>query len=402
MNIVMLLANDGVNDTRVQKESSALAMAGHKVIVICKTSEQAPDATWKGMVEYRRVSPKEPVPPGFWERAKARLRPADKPKLRSLAGASLRQVQGLFLEPAIEAQPDVVVAHDLITLPTAVEVCSSTGAKLVYDSHELEMHSKAFVSMKTEEKEIWRDAEAGNIRRCDAVITVSDRIADHLSKAYAVSRPHVVANGPEDERIKAPWEVQWDLRKHLRLSADTPLMVYVGLLTTHRGVEKVVEAMPHLSGVHFAVVGPKRKKVAAGVKELADKYSVADRLHFVAPVPSEDVTEFIKSADVSVIPIQNACLSYDYCLPNKMFESVLAGLPVAASNLTELRDFMGRFPVGLLMDEKSPESIAGAIKTILDDRTKYAPTDDVIAAVRSEYGWKTQSKRLVALFDSLK
>ena len=69
----------------------------------------------------------------------------------------------------------------------------------------------------------------------------------------------------------------------------------------------------------------------------AEREGVADRLHFVDPLPSEDVVGFLEDADASVIPIQNVCLSYDFCFPNKLLESVFPGLPVAVANLVELR-----------------------------------------------------------------
>jgi len=74
------------------------------------------------------------------------------------------------------------------------------------------------------------------------------------------------------------------------------------------------------------------------------------------------------AADCSVIAIQNVCLSYYYCFPNKLFESVLAGLPVAVADLLELRRFVDQYGVGLVMDETDPKAIAGAISGFFTKR----------------------------------
>ena len=85
------------------------------------------------------------------------------------------------------------------------------------------------------------------------------------------------------------------------------------------------------------------------------KEKVADRYHVVDPVSSREVVSFVRDADVSVVAIQNICLSYYYCMPNKLLESVMGGLPVVVSNLPELRQLVHVNGYGEIMDETCPE-----------------------------------------------
>ena len=98
--------------------------------------------------------------------------------------------------------------------------------------------------------------------------------------------------------------------------------------------------------------------------------------------------------------IQNVCLSYYFCFPNKLLESVLAGVPVAVANLPELRAFVEGHGVGVVMDETDSQSIAGAIRTVLTDPGKYRPSLEKILEIQENYGWPRQAGRLLGLYGS--
>ena len=51
----------------------------------------------------------------------------------------------------------------------------------------------------------------------------------------------------------------------------------------------------------------------------------------------------LRGADLGVAPIENVCLSYYFCSPNKLFEYINAGLPVVASDFPEMRQVIQRF-----------------------------------------------------------
>jgi glycosyltransferase involved in cell wall biosynthesis len=191
------------------------------------------------------------------------------------------------------------------------------------------------------------------------------------------------------------------LRRRLGLGPQVPLAVYVGSVTLDRGLPQCVEAMALLPGVHFAIVGPRHQGTADEIAATASRLGIADRVHLVDPVPSREVPEFVAGADCSVIAIQNVCLSYYFCFPNKLLESVTSGLPVAVARLVELERFIARFPVGVTMDEKDPADIARAIGEVIAQPQRYRPDAATIAQIRAEYGWAVQQRRLLELYERL-
>jgi glycosyltransferase involved in cell wall biosynthesis len=306
-------------------------------------------------------------------------------------------VKGLSHILAVE--PDVVHAHDLVTLSTGWRAAVATGCRLIYDAHELETHTNYWGLRPATHWWVAR-YEATLIRRCHAVVTVCDSIADWLANHYGINRPSVVLNSP-DLQLGPGSGTGRSLRNELGLTTATPLAVYVGSVTIDRGLPQCIEAAALVPGLHVALVGPRDTTVANEVLSLAERLNISSRVHLVDPVPSREVAAYIGSADCSLIAIQNVCLSYYFCFPNKLLESVMGGVPVAAARLPELERFLGRFRVGVLMDETQHISIAAAIRELLLKRAHFQPDMQTLDAIRTEYGWPAQQEKLKALYGTL-
>ena len=54
----------------------------------------------------------------------------------------------------------------------------------------------------------------------------------------------------------------------------------------------------------------------------------------------DDLLEYTGSADLGSSLIQNTCKSYFYCMPNKLFEYLMTGLPVLVSDMKEMKEFV--------------------------------------------------------------
>ena len=431
LRVVMLVANPCINDSRVIKEAETLAAAGHMVRVVCRETEDAPDREIINGVEYLRVK---------WPRNLSMLRgilanrrryrsPLERAASVSLSVASLvitaqesvqRALRTTFLsvrrfvrsflaqllqfsftrlamsDAAAEWQPDVVHAHDLITLPAAVKTARGLGARVVYDAHELEQH-------RSNPGPLWarlwtRYHEHKYAPLADRVVTVSDSIADHLEAELNVQRPLVVFNSPMVMSDK-PWK--GDVRSDLGLSDDVPLCVYVGKLTTNRGLEKLIEALARTDEFHLAAIGPRVPMVEQTIHDIAQALNVQGRLHILDAVPPDRVVPYIRTGDLSVIPTQDICLSYRYSMPNKLFESVFAGLPVVVSDLPDMRRFVERTGTGIVMNQTDPEDIGRALREAYARRADLAPSPERMCKNVGDYGWGTQGQNLIALYDSL-
>ena len=63
---------------------------------------------------------------------------------------------------------------------------------------------------------------------------------------------------------------------------------------------------------------------------------IGERLHILPPVAEHTICGFIAAADASLVLIENVSQSYEFSFPNKLLESLFAGLPVLVSDRVEL------------------------------------------------------------------
>src|SRR5690606_34389084 len=99
---------------------------------------------------------------------------------------------------------------------------------------------------------------------------------------------------------------------------------------------------------------------------------VQDRVRQFPPVPRHQVIGLARTADVGIITTLGVCLNNVLSLPNKLFEYGFAGLPIVASDLPQIRDWVCRYKLGCVVDPTDAKAIAEAIEAILTRRAPLA------------------------------
>lgn len=461
--VVMLVNNPCVYDSRVVKSAETLAALGYSVTVVCRGDEGLADNELKNGVRYSRVYKKSfsmgylfyglrqaisgdplaiSLPARFailtlWRflhqaaismsqvtTGLIEARRFNQPKKTNVSAldnkdaTSSRRIKDLVVNAAESAYrslesdevyfvmkqtmssipPDIIHAHDLGTLSAGVALAKKHGSKLIYDSHELEMHRHIPFTKRQAKRR--RAQEASGIAFADSVLTVSESIAAHLTSDYGIRLPTVIFNSPKKLPYPPPF-LSTTLRQHVGSTASDPLGVYVGRVAGDRGLENILHAMVGWPELKFATVGPQNAAFTERFLGMAEGLGVGDRLCCLDPVPSEKLIDYISKADFSVLPIQNVCLSYYYCLPNKLFESVLAGLPVAVSNLKDMKELVEQWRCGLVFDETDPLAIANTLKNLYAQKDAYRLGEERLEEFAQLFSWEAQEEKLERVYKDL-
>lgn len=293
-------------------------------------------------------------------------------------------------------EPDLVHVHDIFHLGVATRARARADAqgrpmKVVYDAHEF----IPGLPSDPRRRAAYTDLEEEYIHSADAVVTVSLSLADLLRERYEVD-PEIVLNAPDlDVAAEVP-----SVREVIGVEEDITLVLYIGGVAAHRGGDLVLDAMELLPpDVHLVLVTNTTTGYVSDLRQEAQSRGIDARVHFAPYVQPEGVVEYIRSADIGVIPLSRDVINYEVALPNKLFQSIHAGLPVAVSDNPEMARFVHSHGFGEVFDGRDARSLASAIDTILSSYSRYQ--EALRAADLTQFTWKTQAENLISVYARL-
>jgi glycosyltransferase involved in cell wall biosynthesis len=287
---------------------------------------------------------------------------------------------------------DVFWAADLDALPAVIWAAEASGHQppVVYDSHELFCELEYMPELY---RAAWRQLANTFIPKASAVITVCEPIARVLDAEYGANGTHVLHNLAAAAPSGLP-----GLRAAIELPAEVPLAIHVGNISHARNPQFAVDLLTDLPQLHVAFIGAPNGGIVGEIRAWATERSVSNRLHFVPPVPLTALTGFIADADVSLILLDgNRSRDTLYTMPNKMFDSLSAGVPVVAPNACSAGDFVTDEGVGRTFSLNAPGELAAAVRSVLDDST----LRQRVVAQAARYTWTQAEPALFALVDDL-
>ncbi|WP_076859426.1 glycosyltransferase [Bradyrhizobium mercantei] len=294
--------------------------------------------------------------------------------------------------------PDVVHAHDLPMLGAAVHLKRELGVPVIYDAHEL---YPEICTLSAEDKARLDRKERELIRECDTVITVNPLIATEMANRYAIAEPAVVFNAswkPTGFDAKQPHAL---LREHFSISDRHQILLYQGWMSKTRGLQKLCAAMSGVrEDVHLVFMGYGEAKEE--LEEIARSRNLTERVHFKSTVPQSELLFWTASADAGIIPYQSIDLNNYYCSPNKLFEFILAGLPIIGNDLPFLRSIIAGEGFGLVhrLDEESDYS--AAINAMFDASAggpaRFRPR---LLSEQDRYSWDVEKSKILDLYSRL-
>lgn len=407
--VCMFVRNDLRNDTRVWKEARLLYEDGWRVRLVGVRTPGVAEAESVEGIDVLRVDARpldsrllnrgaSSAPaftgglvsrPGAKARLRAGLRRRWNPVHERLAEAAFSSAAA-----AVAGAADVYHAHDLNALRPALALRKRYGGRVVLDAHEFYSERNFYYQPPALERRLIRWEEGRGCRAADTVITVSESIANALWRRYGLpARPTVVMNCPVATGVPEGRE-----RLAAKLGVRGKVVLYLGAVTYNRGIEQTIEAIARLTDVHLALLGPVQRGYRPAVEAAAASAGVADRLHVLAPVAPDQVIAAAAGADAAVALIQNACLSYYYCSPNKVFEALAAGLPVVASDFPDLRRVLAGSEAAALCAPSEPDAIAAALTEVLARPREV--TRAAALRLAALYTWEREGAKLTALYRS--
>jgi glycosyltransferase involved in cell wall biosynthesis len=404
--VVMFLYASGVFDPRVNRSATSLAAAGYRVTLVGLQAPGVPEreeASWGQIIRVGRAETRRAL--DRQNPLRARRRPFRFWQALWLLDYARRYRgwRGAAIQAGMEASrgaPRVIWhGHDLTGLSPAAGAKGRHAGPLVYDSHELYLESGSLPHLP---RPAWRRLfayERSLAREADLVITVNQSIAHELATRYEIPIPSIVMNCPPSE-IAHIAEGASPLRG--LVAGHGPIIVIHGSLTYGKGLFEAVDALRALPADRSLVILG-RGSLSDPLQRLAESEDLRGRLHLHEMVPQAELIRWLSGADVALITFTPGTLNQRYATPNRLFESLAAGVAVVVSDFPEMRQITLTHDVGLVCDPTDPASIAGAIEQLLgeDAVARAARRDRARTAFEDTYNWERQERVLIEGYRSL-
>jgi glycosyltransferase involved in cell wall biosynthesis len=235
-----------------------------------------------------------------------------------------------------------------------------------------------------------RSVERLTATNAAAVVTVSEGLADRMEPAFN-RRPEVIRNAHDSRLDREPAET---LRARLRLDDKAFLVVVIGQAKPGLAIEQVCDAVAGLPPeVHVAFLGGGYDRDAARLRA----GGATGRVHALPPVPPTELVPFVRSADAALLPYVPLSVNYENALPNGLFSSLAAELPVLYPSLPEVVRLAQRYGFGIEIDALDVGSVRDAIATVLADSGLRERLRSGARAAAGDLGWEREERALAGL-----
>lgn len=185
------------------------------------------------------------------------------------------------------------------------------------------------------------------------------------------------------------------------LKNGTFTLVYVGKITEMRGITQVARALeiiPNDKNIKFKLCG---RICPEGYERELRKLKAWERIEYAGWMKPTDIAEILHECDIGIsclLPAPN----YLESVPTKLFEYMMAALPVIASNFPALKEIVDVYKCGLTVDPLIPDEIAGAIEYLIaHPREARAMGENGRRIVSKKFSWESEKVKLMEFYGNI-
>lgn len=259
------------------------------------------------------------------------------------------------------ARADAFLADDWAAIPLAVTAAGQRP--VVFDADE-------YWPGEVESSQAWKLFFSPLIRhfltkyagKVQASATVSQPMADRYHAEFGLN-PILVYNAPKF--VDVP---------RRDIDPEHITLVHQGSPVPNRRLETLIEAVALADArytLHLMLVAPESDPYYRSLVHLAETVAPG-RVFFQPPVYPTEIVRAIAQYDIGISLIPPATATYWLTLPNKIFESIVAGQPVIVGRSPAMADLIRQHDVGWVTADFTAAALAQTLNALT--------TDDIRAA----------------------
>lgn len=186
-------------------------------------------------------------------------------------------------------------------------------------------------------------------------------------KYNLLRRPYILPNKPyfylTEKDMK---QIEKKYSKELEIFEEKKVILYQGIIAKERDLSNYIKAVREMDNEYqFVFLGTDYGMI--------EEYRKIDfNIIHIDFIPAPEYLIFTSKAYIGIITYDASTLNCAYCAPNKLYEYGRYGLPMLGNDIPGLRNTIGYYDAGVIVDENCIESICEGIKKISRNYKKYS------------------------------
>ena len=223
---------------------------------------------------------------------------------------------------------------------------------------------------------------------------ISSYLADRAVSLGARGRVVIVPNGVDVEHFSRPSDVSvaQRYRAFFQITPEQRVVVTASRLVPKNAVDVIIRAIALLPQQYRLLImgdGPQRP----ALEILAKNLQIEERISFVGTLTHAELPDALHVGSVFVRPSRSEGLG------NAFLESMAAGLPVVATKIGGIADFLTDGHTGLVVSVDDPRDVAQKIERLFNDKKLYQSIqDNGLALVKQHYSWDSIAEQMQRVF----
>ncbi|MBN1780267.1 glycosyltransferase [bacterium] len=301
----------------------------------------------------------------------------------------------ILIRELCKRRSDIYLASDFFTYPFLFAAAKLTGAKIYYDSREIYTEINGLTGRRLVRKCVGF-LERIMITRTDAVFVTGPADAVHLFEKYRIMQPLLLRNLPvfhsDNQAI--------NFRTRFALPRLSKILLYQGILVRGRGIELCIRLVARLQEYGLVLLGGGEHE--SDFRELVQTLKIEDRVIFAGKIPQHELFRYTVGCDIGLALIDNISKNNELALPNKLFEYIMAGLPVIVSDLPQMRHIVETYGIGGIISENSITEAAELLAEWDRHPEKFQHLKSNCQKAAADLNWDREFGQYSPLFDMVR
>jgi len=303
---------------------------------------------------------------------------------------------------ALKQNADIYHFHDPELLPVGVLLKLFVGKKIIYDVHDnmrKQLLHRPWIPkwIRKSISIIYLIVESICLLFIDFVIIAEDSYIENYrgrNNICAIKNFPILSYflGNEEESFHKQ-EIIYSI------------LIYIGSITKVRGIFELIKAIKVLKENGYNYVKLKlvghfdSLSLLSEINKLLNSYNISNNVDIVGVISNDQIYKILSEAQVGLAILHP---TYAQIHPTKLFEYMVAGIPIIASNFPLWIKIVEGNKCGICVDPFKPEDIAKTIKYLIEHpKIRKEMGENGRKAIIEKYNWEKEAKKLLALYEVL-